>query len=663
MAALMVAATVGLAIVLYLLGDFLRRERSSQLSLGRQLRIYAVLRIMDLVALYYGWRFEQTTRNFMEEQRQLIERTLRVNAGTEYGRDHQLAAMRSLEDFRARHPVTEYRHYARYIAAAERGQEDALLADDDVLLFGVSSGTTGGNKHVPVCRREIRHFLGVTAGVFAPAEWRFGGGAIGRTLGITSRPSSAVSASGKPICSLALMLQRSPLSQLRAATPACVEEVHSEVAAVYLALLFALLDPQLHGMFCNFIQHFLSAMHTLERHWPTLVAELAAGHVGDHLLLPPDLLARVNTHLAPAPRRAAELRAHFGRGFEMIVARVWPRLRFVQAARGGLAGATYTRLARRYLGEVPVLDVAYCSTEARLGINLAPAAAVPTFTLLGRATLFEFLPVEDQRQDRRDREQWDQQEQGDQRDERDQQDKEDQREEQNQQKQRNQQDQQDQQEQQEQQDQQDQQDQWDPLAARLLLADQVRVGAEYELVVTNATGLYRYRIGDVVRVCGFHNQAPVVEFRYRAGQLLSVKGEKVSERALFKAMEAAAASWPDTTLVEFTAAESLIDPTSSGSAPYYLFFLATTGSALTKEQTAMVDTCLQRTLENYRRYRASESIGPARVRQVASGAFQRLRQAMTARSQAHWSQMKTPRVLRRTEDVALMLAQALPDDV
>jgi hypothetical protein len=35
------------------------------------------------------------------------------------------------------------------------------------------------------------------------------------------------------------------------------------------------------------------------------------------------------------------------------------------------------------------------------------------------------------------------------------------------------------------------------------------------MVITNASGLYRYRFGDVVKVVGHHNTCPVVEFQYR----------------------------------------------------------------------------------------------------------------------------------------------------
>jgi len=44
---------------------------------------------------------------------------------------------------------------------------------------------------------------------------------------------------------------------------------------------------------------------------------------------------------------------------------------------------------------------------------------------------------------------------------------------------------------------------------------QVEVGQQYELVITNASGLYRYRFGDVIKVVGLHNACPVIEFQYR----------------------------------------------------------------------------------------------------------------------------------------------------
>ena len=73
-----------------------------------------------------------------------------------------------------------------------------------------------------------------------------------------------------------------------------------------------------------------------------------------------------------------------------------------------------------------------------------------------------------------------------------------------------------------------------------LLMDQLEIGKEYELVITNLSGFYRYRLGDVVRVTGYHNECPMLVFAYRKNQLISMYGEKVSETVLHTAVNAMA---------------------------------------------------------------------------------------------------------------------------
>lgn len=73
-----------------------------------------------------------------------------------------------------------------------------------------------------------------------------------------------------------------------------------------------------------------------------------------------------------------------------------------------------------------------------------------------------------------------------------------------------------------------------------LLMDQLEAGKEYELIVTNLSGFYRYRLGDVIRVTGYHNECPTIVFSYRKSQLISMYGEKVTETVLHNAVEAMA---------------------------------------------------------------------------------------------------------------------------
>ncbi|MBQ5905275.1 MAG: GH3 auxin-responsive promoter family protein [Clostridia bacterium] len=68
----------------------------------------------------------------------------------------------------------------------------------------------------------------------------------------------------------------------------------------------------------------------------------------------------------------------------------------------------------------------------------------------------------------------------------------------------------------------------DPECKRPLTMQEIEVGKEYELVVTNFSGLYRYQIEDVVRVTGFYNKTPKVEFLYRNNLAMNIANEKTT---------------------------------------------------------------------------------------------------------------------------------------
>lgn len=69
-----------------------------------------------------------------------------------------------------------------------------------------------------------------------------------------------------------------------------------------------------------------------------------------------------------------------------------------------------------------------------------------------------------------------------------------------------------------------------------LTLDQLEEGKEYEIIVTNQCGFYRYKIKDVIRVLGFHNKCPLITFAYRKGQLVNVAAEKTTEEHLNEAV-------------------------------------------------------------------------------------------------------------------------------
>ncbi len=71
----------------------------------------------------------------------------------------------------------------------------------------------------------------------------------------------------------------------------------------------------------------------------------------------------------------------------------------------------------------------------------------------------------------------------------------------------------------------------DPSYDNLLTIRDLEPGKEYELILTNMSGFYRYRIEDVIRCTGYYHQSPKITFCYRLNQIANISGEKISQMA------------------------------------------------------------------------------------------------------------------------------------
>ncbi len=61
-------------------------------------------------------------------------------------------------------------------------------------------------------------------------------------------------------------------------------------------------------------------------------------------------------------------------------------------------------------------------------------------------------------------------------------------------------------------------------------------GASYYLILTTSGGLYRYDINDVIRVVGFFNRTPLVEFVRKGRDVTNITGEKLHVNQVIQAM-------------------------------------------------------------------------------------------------------------------------------
>ena len=74
--------------------------------------------------------------------------------------------------------------------------------------------------------------------------------------------------------------------------------------------------------------------------------------------------------------------------------------------------------------------------------------------------------------------------------------------------------------------------------SRPLMLHELKVGELYEIVITNLSGLYRYRIKDVVRVTGYKGKVPLLRFAYRKNQVINITGVKLTAEHITGAIKA-----------------------------------------------------------------------------------------------------------------------------
>ncbi len=175
--------------------------------------------------------------------------------------------------------------------------------------------------------------------------------------------------------------------------------------------------------------------------------------------------------------------------------------------------------------------------------------------------------------------------------------------------------------------------------------DELTVGHYYEPVITNWAGLYRYRLGDIVRVEGYHHQAPILSFSHRIGTLLDLAGEKVSESQVLRVIQ-------DTLHHQAGDASVLIDYTTycrvNTTPPKYEFYLELNGDkfdmTLLEKQ---IDKFLCDANTVYAHLRKGDlNIGPPVVKYLAPGSFEALTKVREEDApHIGRNQLKTPRVL------------------
>lgn len=154
---------------------------------------------------------------------------------------------------------------------------------------------------------------------------------------------------------------------------------------------------------------------------------------------------------------------------------------------------------------------------------------------------------------------------------------------------------------------------------RTVLPHEVEQGASYGVVLCSGAGLWRYRLGDEVRVTGRFHATPEIAFVQKLGSVLNLHHEAVREEQVQTAMDGVAARLGVTRWV--------VGPAADGALRYRFVVAATAGDGLVKD----IDEALRAASLGYDEDRGSGLLGAPEVEVVAPGVFAAWERARAAR--------------------------------
>ena len=422
-------------------------------------------------------KIEATTKNPMKAQEKLLNKIIRKNKNCELGKKFGFADIHSMEEFRAKVPLTTYDDYDPLVDRMIHNKEKNLMYSGRNYRYCSSSGSVGKPKTLPKSAFDLWNMqcIGFSCTVSTAAHYLKN--VMGKKLPPQMGPLVIVLTGHKleddKMCNGAGQVPLTylkPITRFFCTSPTSLlyPEQEDKLDTAYLQLRFALENEKVSYIGSIVITLVTTMFDYLEENWQLLCDDIEKGIIGENVKITPELRKEYEKMFKPNPKRAAALRKEFEKGFDTPIApRIWPRLTWAY----GMIGSNlkvYVEKLRRFIGDdVPIHNMGYAAAE---GFFAMPTELnVHDSVLIPYGIFFEFIPVNE-----------------------------------------------------------DAEDEEETANPKTLLLNELEVGKRYEMVVTNSSGLYRYRMEDIVEVTRMHNNTPVIEFLYRKNLSMNVANEKTT---------------------------------------------------------------------------------------------------------------------------------------
>ncbi|GAV58781.1 GH3 domain-containing protein [Cephalotus follicularis] len=550
---------------------------------------------------------EDMTKNVDSVQERVLAEILSRNADTEYLQRFYLNGATDRESFKSKVPVVTYEDLQFDIQRIANGDRSPILSAHPVSEFLTSSGTSAGERklmptiHEELDRRSLLYSLLMPVmNLYVPGLDK------GKALYFLFVKAETTTPGGLVARPVLTSYYKSEHFKTRPHDPYNVHTSPNEAIlcadsfqSMYTQMLCGLIMRQeVLRVGAVFASGLLRAIRFLQLNWQQLSQDISAGILTPKIT-DPSLRECICKILKPNCELADFITKECSEdNWEGIITRIWPNTKYLEVIVTG-AMAQYIPTLDYYSGGLPKACTMYASSECYFGLNLNPMSKPSdvSYTIMPNMGYFEFMPHESSTPGRsRDS------------------------------------------------------------PPRLVELADVEVGKEYELVITTYAGLNRYRVGDILRVTGFHNAAPQFRFIRRKNVLLSIESDKTDEEELQNAIDNASKLLEEfnTSVVEYTSYAN------TGVIPgHYVIYweLLVKDPANWPTDDVLNQCCLEmeESLNTvYRQSRvADNSIGPLEIRIVKNGTFEELMDYAISRG-ASINQYKVPRCVSFTPIMELL---------
>ncbi|PQQ03067.1 putative indole-3-acetic acid-amido synthetase GH3.9 [Prunus yedoensis var. nudiflora] len=564
---------------------------------------------------------ERLTAKADKVQFKFLKEILTRNSKTEYLSKY-MKGSKDVSAFKQCVPVITYKAIQPYIQRIANGEDSSLITGHPITEMLCSSGTSGRKpKMMPSIAEDLdrRTFL---YNLIMPIMNQYVPGLDeGKAMFLYFVKAEMSTPCGLPARTVLTSYYKSSHFKYRGLDPfnngtspdqtiLCNDNNQS----MYCQLISGLVHRhQVLRLGAVFASAFLRAISFLERNWVNFCNDIRTGQLDPFITDHECRLSMAPLLSLPNPSLADEIKDICSQtSWKGILCQLWPKAKYIEAVVTGSMAQYIPALEYYSDGKVPLVCTMYASSECYFGVNLEPLCdpADVAYTLLPNMGYFEFIPLGENGTRLMDIDE-DEEVRND----------------------------------------------------KLVDLVQVRLGCYYELVVTTFAGLYRYRIGDVLQVTGFHNEAPQFRFICRRNVVLSIDNDKTNEEDLHKSVSVAKKLLEpfNALLVEYT---SYAD-TSHLPGHYVLYWeIIHHGSSVVDldSSTLDVDKVLQEcciAVEEeldyiYRRCRTHDkSVGPLEIRVVEPGTFEKLMDYFISQG-GSINQYKTPRCIKSNKALKLL---------